>query len=704
MADPEISKILESYFQAAGSIQRRTTFYQSNWSNGCEAFANKDFNRAIHEFQQGEHSKMIYNSGMAYLCQSAYEPAREAFSRALGKDRFFALGWFQRGYCDYVAGDYPSAFQDFAMAKKLLHENNSIDYGKIGCNFELKKTEILFNIALVHLQIGNLDEAHRSINEGKSIHDKNGKVDFDALRAGKGSCVPFFSQSDVFHPPILANAAKKRSNTNSDKIPSVVVVKDELAEALRQKIKRLEEGDQTQIYNVLSALKRSYGEDILAVKNVPDIAGKEDYLVKQIIDLRDILYNKNVSKTLQRHGRELSKSFDKRAEKWKLWCDMFAEHSAQGREEELVTEFLKSDVIRASIRSICTHTPTDDEHLLLLESFSFLLLSVLKAENVLEFLTAMSPCTVKNEELTKSVVDAVVNLENLTPSASGTDTLAIFPSFFESVELHEKALQCNKLKTSSTILQNMEQAVRKLTQDYAAQHAKYEKEFSEKTKVAEEKITQLDSEIEELRSKLALQANEIQATTSALNAEKVREKAKQDKIELVQNDRLDYLKIRAEEEKKIVAKFELTRIKIESYKKSLSAITVCGKGLQSTLTKLVSKFIPTLTSLISDQEVNIQFLHTKFANYHSSMREFRSEPEIYAKLRNAFLQCARGFRILANNTQILAQSAETLLSVLGSHEWDAARVQVDEAQTRIAALLETEQEMEHQFSISSGGN
>jgi len=482
------------------------------------------------------------------------------------------------------------------------------------------------------------------------------------------------------------------------------VVKDELAEALQQKIKKLEEGDQAQIYNVLSSLRRAYGEDILALKNIPSIKGKEDFLVRQIIDLRDILYNKNVSKTLQRHGRELAKSFDKRAEKWKLWCDMFAEHGAHGREEELVAEFLKSDVIRASLLSICSHTPTDDEYLVLLESFSFLLLSVLKPENVLDFLMAISPCTAENVELSKMVVNAVVNLENLTPPTTGTDTLAIFPSFFACVELHEKALQCDKLKKSSTILSNVEQTVRKLAQDYSAQHAKYKTELSEKTAIAEEKITQLDSEIEELRSKLALQASEIHTTTSALNAEKVREKAKEDKIGLVKNDRVDYLKSRAEEENKIVAKFERTRIKTESYKKSVSSLAVFGKGLKSTLTKLVSDFIPTLTTLISEQETNIEFLYTKFANYHSSMREFRSEPEIYAKLRSAFAQFARSFRILTRITQILAQSAEILGSVLGAHEWDAARAQLHEARDRVAALLEKENEMNEQFSIAKGGN
>jgi tetratricopeptide (TPR) repeat protein len=290
----EISKILESYFQASGSLQRKANLYQSNWSSGCEAYANQDYDRAINEFNQGDHSKMMYNAGMAHLCKLEYELAKEAFSRALVKDRFFALGCFQRGYCNYVAGDFPSAFQDFIMAKKLLHENKFIDYGKIGCNFELKKTEILFNLALVHLQLGNLDEATKVINEGKGIHDKGSRVDFDALRA-KGACVPFFSQSEIFHPPILASAAKQRGNTNPEKHPvHQVVIKDELAESLRQKIKRLEEGDQNQIYFVLQTLRKAYGEDIMALtKSIPDVTGKEDFLVKQIIELRDILFNRN---------------------------------------------------------------------------------------------------------------------------------------------------------------------------------------------------------------------------------------------------------------------------------------------------------------------------------------------------------------------------------------------------------------------------
>jgi hypothetical protein len=108
--------------------------------------------------------------------------------------------------------------------------------------------------------------------------------------------------------------------------------------------------------------------------------------------------------------------------------------------------------------------------------------------------------------------------------------------------------------------------------------------------------------------------------------------------------------------------------------------------------------------LKNSQETNIEFLYTKFANYHSSMREFRSEPEIYAKLRSAFAQFARSFRILTRITQILAQSAEILGSVLGAHEWDTARAQLHEARDRVAVLLEKENEMNEQFSIAKGGN
>ena len=85
------------------------------------------------------------------------------------------------------------------------------------------------------------------------------------------------------------------------------------------------------------------------------------------------------------------------------------------------------------------------------------------------------------------------------------------------------------------------------------------------------------------------------------------------------------------------------------------------------------------------------------------MREFQSEREIYERLRTAFAQCARSFRILVHNTQILAQSAQILVSILNAREWDAARAQVQEAQERVATLAERQVEMEEQFNISKGG-
>jgi hypothetical protein len=82
------------------------------------------------------------------------------------------------------------------------------------------------------------------------------------------------------------------------------------------------------------------------------------------------------------------------------------------------------------------------------------------------------------------------------------------------------------------------------------------------------------------------------------------------------------------------------------------------------------------------------------------MREFHTEPDIFAKLRKAFAQCARSFQILAHNTHILAQSAEILVSVLGAPEWDTARAQVHEAQERVDALVARERDMELQFGIA----
>lgn len=146
------------------------------------------------------------------------------------------------------------------------------------------------------------------------------------------------------------------------------------------------------------------------------------------------------------------------------------------------------------------------------------------------------------------------------------------------------------------------------------------------------------------------------------------------------------------------------------------------------------------------QENNIKYLDTKFANYKSSMHEFRNEHEIHAKLRSAFRVVAAHFRVLAHNTQVLSQSTQTLAYILAAqdtetqetqrshesqetqengthasqetqvhvharahvgvfdaHQWDAVRAKVDEANGRVVKLLEKQEDMEDKFCISKDG-
>jgi hypothetical protein len=103
--------------------------------------------------------------------------------------------------------------------------------------------------------------------------------------------------------------------------------------------------------------------------------------------------------------------------------------------------------------------------------------------------------------------------------------------------------------------------------------------------------------------------------------------------------------------------------------------------------------------------------------------EFKSEHDISEKLRAAFANCARHFHVLAHNTQVLAQSAGILERVISTsangavgdegvvsagvfdaREWDAARVQVHEAQQRMAELEVKAREMAERYRIAKGDN
>lgn len=176
---------------------------------------------------------------------------------------------------------------------------------------------------------------------------------------------------------------------------------------------------------------------------------EQRYLMNFLVYFTD---SADINKTLARHAKELLKTSDKRAgkfrmnlasinqcpEKWKLWCDMFTEQSNDHKEDEFLTTFLNSGASRSTLISvrfpcwcglmflqICNTPSTENEELYLLQIFSFLLLRALKPEGVLEFLKTLSWCTKDNAELLAFVLDIILSFEVITPISTHCETLLI---------------------------------------------------------------------------------------------------------------------------------------------------------------------------------------------------------------------------------------------------------------------------------------
>lgn len=90
---------------------------------------------------------------------------------------------------------------------------------------------------------------------------------------------------------------------------------------------------------------------------------EQRYLMNFLVYFTD---SADINKTLARHAKELLKTSDKRAgkfrmnlasinqcpEKWKLWCDMFTEQSNDHKEDEFLTTFLNSGASRSTLISV----------------------------------------------------------------------------------------------------------------------------------------------------------------------------------------------------------------------------------------------------------------------------------------------------------------------------------------------------------------
>nr|KAJ3420507.1 hypothetical protein HK105_005589 [Polyrhizophydium stewartii] len=82
----------------------------------------------------------------------------------------------QRGVCLYHQGQVEEALNDFEECYRRLRGNYFIDYTQLGLPFQVYSSHAIFNIALCHLQLGDVNRGLRYINEALAAVPPEGKL------------------------------------------------------------------------------------------------------------------------------------------------------------------------------------------------------------------------------------------------------------------------------------------------------------------------------------------------------------------------------------------------------------------------------------------------------------------------------------------------------------------------------------------------
>lgn len=77
----------------------------------------------------------------------------ECYQRALKRDNYLAVAYFQQGVSNFLVGDFEEALANFNDTLQHLRGNRYINYEQLGLNFRLFSCEVLFNRGLCYIYL-----------------------------------------------------------------------------------------------------------------------------------------------------------------------------------------------------------------------------------------------------------------------------------------------------------------------------------------------------------------------------------------------------------------------------------------------------------------------------------------------------------------------------------------------------------------------
>ena len=171
-----------------------------------------DWLKAIAIFQQIEtpSAAIHYNIGMCFLQLKQFQNAEEAFVACVNQDKYLAIGYFQLAVTQTYMENHPKAINNFLSCLEAMRGNAFIHYKQLNLACKICASEVRFNLALLYLFCGDLNNAMNQLKQAAEIESNNNHFVHTALHNVIDENWNYFGQtssekmvttsSALFHP------------------------------------------------------------------------------------------------------------------------------------------------------------------------------------------------------------------------------------------------------------------------------------------------------------------------------------------------------------------------------------------------------------------------------------------------------------------------------------------------------------------------
>ena len=168
------------------------------WQNALDMYSEKDLNGSLEQFSLISHSsKVQFNMACIYMELQDYTKAIGFFTKAMQRDPYFAIAFYERAFCFVMLKEFERAARDYTQCLQLLLDNAFIHYQTLGLSFVLYKCEILYNRAMCFSQLNQEQESDADIHVAQSFLETQ-----DQIRIIGSSSKSGFQDLTLFTLPI----------------------------------------------------------------------------------------------------------------------------------------------------------------------------------------------------------------------------------------------------------------------------------------------------------------------------------------------------------------------------------------------------------------------------------------------------------------------------------------------------------------------